>query len=436
MKKIALVGSGTSAIGFLMRFIQNSPKNTVVECFEQGKDLQERIQSNDVLRGFGGAGTFSDGKLSLSPDIGGDIDELIGINKYEEYIDEVVDLWTRGKKVEKANISDERVKQLELGFRQNNLLLRLSDFYHIGTDLLQEILKEIKDELEKNDRMIQFHFNQFFDFDRIDEYDYTVIASGRYDNKTSKEIQKILQQFNIDYKENKIDIGIRYEVPSEITDWLTQLLYEFKVLGYSETEELVRTFCVNPRGYVVGEGGQDFSLVNGHSFLKKKSNHTNFAILVTQRFTEPFKDAYVYGSTLALLANKLAGRGKILVQRYGDFVSGRRTTDRRLQKGFLSPTLETASPGDLNLILPRRIANSIEHFIEQMSKVITGINNPDNLLYGLEAKFYSTKPNFAEPFRLGKENVYLIGDASGYTRGIVQATMSGIYIADKIIADL
>ena len=436
MQKIALVGSGTSAIGFLVRFLQKAPKNTIIECFEQGKDLRERIMSNDVITGFGGAGTFSDGKLSLSSEIGGDICDLIGMNRYDEYIEDVVELWTRGKKVEKANISDERVKRLELGFRQNNLLLRLSDFYHIGTDLLQEILKEIKDDLEQNDDIVQFHFNQFFDFDRIDEYDYTVIASGRYDNKSSREIQKLLHRLDIDYKENKIDIGIRYEVPSAITDWLTDLLYEFKVLGYSETEELVRTFCVNPKGYVVGEGGKDFALVNGHSFLNKKSLNTNFAILVTQKFTEPFKDAYVYGSTLALLANKLAGMGKILVQRYGDFISGRRTTDRRLQKGFLYPTLQTASPGDLNLILPRRIANSIEHFIEQMSKVIIGINNPDNLLYGIEAKFYSTKPDFTEPFRLGKENIYLIGDASGYTRGIVQATMSGVYIADVLSAKL
>jgi len=416
--------------------LKQSPKNIIIDCFEQGKALQERIQNNDVITGFGGAGTFSDGKLSLSSEIGGDICDLIGNNKYEDYIDEVVQLWTRGKKVEKANLTDDRVKRLELDFRQNNLMLRLSDFYHIGTDLLQEVLNEIEEELKTKSDVVRFHFNDFFDFDKIDDYDYTIIASGRYDNKSSHEIQKLLSRLNIDYKENKIDIGIRYEVPSEITDWLTDLLYEFKVLGYSETEELVRTFCVNPKGYVVGEGGNDFSLVNGHSFLNKKSKNTNFAILVTQKFTEPFKDAYVYGSTLALLANKLAGTGKILVQRYGDYVSGRRTTHRRLQKGFLSPTLQKASPGDLNLILPRRIANSIEHFIEQMSHVITGINNPDNLLYGIEAKFYSTKPHFQEPFRLGNENIYLIGDASGYTRGIVQATMSGIYLADVLLEKL
>ncbi|HRW35980.1 MAG TPA: FAD-dependent oxidoreductase [Thermotogota bacterium] len=436
MKKIALIGSGTSAIGFLVRLLQQSPKNIIIDCFEQGKALQERIESNDVITGFGGAGTFSDGKLSLSSEIGGDICDLIGISKYEDYIQDVVQLWTRGKKVEKANLTDDKVKRLELDFRQNNLMLRLSDFYHIGTDLLQEVLAEIDEELKEKEDVVHFHFNEFFDFDKIDNYDYTIIASGRYDNKSSHEIQKLLSRLNIDYKENKIDIGIRYEVPSEITDWLTDLLYEFKVLGYSETEELVRTFCVNPKGYVVGEGGNDFSLVNGHSFLNKKSKNTNFAILVTQKFTEPFKDAYVYGSTLALLANKLAGTGKILVQRYGDFVSGRRTTHRRLQKGFLSPTLPKASPGDLNLILPRRIANSIEHFIEQMSNVITGINNPDNLLYGIEAKFYSTKPSFTEPFRLGNENIYLIGDASGYTRGIVQATMSGIYLADILLEKL
>ncbi len=436
MKKIALIGSGTSAIGFLTRMIESGIKHVQIDCFEQGKDLENRIKSNDVITGFGGAGTFSDGKLSISPEIGGDICDLIGETRYEGYIEDIVQLWTRGKEVERAKITDERIQNLALNFRQKNLKLRISDFLHIGTDLLQEVLKEIMAEFDKASNIVNFHFNTFFDFDTIEDYDFAIIASGRYDNKSSKEIQKLLKRLEIDYKENKIDIGVRYEVPCEITDWLTDLLYEFKVLGYSDTEEIVRTFCVNPKGFVVGEGGKDFSLVNGHSFLHKKSRNTNFAILVTQKFTEPFRDAYVYGSTLAMLANKLAGDGKILVQRYGDYKLGRRTTERRIEKGFLTPTLKTASPGDLNLIFPRRIANSISHFIEQMSTVITGMNNPDNLLYGIEAKFYSTKPVFTDPFRLGAKNIYLIGDASGYTRGIVQATMSGVYLADTILEQL
>ncbi len=436
MKKIAVIGSGTSAIGFLNRIIKTDRRDLQIDVFEQGRDLEERINHNDVIKGFGGAGTFSDGKLSMASSIGGNIVDLIGEDKYEAYLDDIVELWTRGKKVEKSSIIDEEVQQLALKFRQNNLKLRVSDFYHVGTDTLQDVLKEIRNDLENAPVDIRFHFNEHFDFSTIEAYDYTIIATGRYDNKTAKQIQELLRVLQIDYTENKIDIGVRYEVPSEITDWLTDLLYEFKVLGYSDTEEIVRTFCVNPKGFVVEEGGKDFSLVNGHSFLKRKSNNTNFAILVTQRFTEPFKDAYVYGSSLAVLANKLAGKKSIIVQRYGDYILGRRTSERRLRKGFMRPTFKTVSPGDLNLVLPRRIANSVQHFIEQMSEVIVGMNNPDNLLYGIEAKFYSTKPVFDEPFKLGKTNTYLIGDASGYTRGIMQASMSGVFVADQLLERL
>lgn len=439
MKKIAVIGLGTSQIGFLSRIIENgSYNNFEIDCYENGKDLEERIENNDVLTGFGGSGTFSDGKLSVSPEIGGEITDLIGGQKYQNYLDKVIELWTRDEKIEQSTpttgINKDMVKDFELQFRQNDLKLKLSNFYHIGTDILQEILKEIRNEFKFYDN-IKLHFNEKINIKKIEKsYDYIIISSGRYDNNSSTDLQELFKELNLEYSENKIDIGVRYEVPNEITKWLTDLLYEFKVCGYSDTNEMVRTFCVNPQGYVVNENGKDFQLVNGHSFKNKKSDNTNFQILVTQKFTEPFKDQYLYGSSLVTLSNKLQGRNKILLQRYGDFQEGKRTTDRRLKKGFVYPTLQEQSCGDLNLVFPRRIQNSISHFIESMSNVVKGLNNPDNLLYGIEQKFYSTKPYFNnEPFRLRNSKYFIIGDASGYTRGIVQQTMTGMYLADRFM---
>lgn len=440
LKKIALIGLGTSQIGFLNRMIKNGMyQKYEIHCYENGKDLDERISDNDVLTGFGGSGTFSDGKLSISPEIGGEITDLIGEQRYQNYLNEVIDLWTRDKNIEQStptnNENKELVDMYELNFRQNNLKLKLSNFYHIGTDILQEVLREIREEFRQYDNIKMF-FNKNISIKNIEkDYEYVIISTGRYNNNSSNDVQEIFKSLDLEYSENKIDIGVRYEVPHEITKWLTDLLYEFKVCGYSDTNEMVRTFCVNPQGYVVNENGKDFQLVNGHSFKNKKSDNTNFQILVTQKMTEPFKDQYLYGSSLVTLSNKLQGeRNKILIQRYGDFNEGRRTTDNRLRKGFVHPTLEQYSPGDLNLVFPRRIQNSLSYFIESMSTVIKGMNNPDNLMYGIEQKFYSTKPYFNnEPFRLRNSKYFIIGDASGYTRGIVQQTMTGMYLADRFM---
>ena len=432
--KICLIGAGTSAIGFLYNL--KNAKNIEVDIFEEGEDITERIKHGNVLRGFGGAGTFSDGKLSSSHEVGGNLTDLITIGDFYNYTDDAMNLWKQGRLFAEGSsfIDTEEFNKIAKQFKQNDLHLQYSNFCHLGTDTLQEILKEIRGILEQPN--FNFYFNKKIDpILDTDGYDKVVIASGRYDKSNSTMMENLFKELCIEYTENTLDIGIRYEIPHVITKELTDKLYEFKILGYSNTEELVRTFCVNPQGYVVEEtGNKEYALVNGHSYSKKKSMNTNFAILVTQKFTEPFKDAYLFGASLTQLTNKLAGDNNILLQRYGDFKQGRRTTDRRIQKGFVKPTLENASKGDLNLVLPRRTANSIENFIENLSKVIPGMNNADNLMYGLETKFYSKKPKFNEdyPFRLGDSRYYMIGDASGYTRGIVQATISGMYLADYI----
>jgi uncharacterized FAD-dependent dehydrogenase len=442
--RIALIGAGTSAIGFLYSTMKRSPEMEV-DIFEKGLEPSKRkSEGESILFGFGGAGTFSDGKLSLSPQIGGEVSNYIGFHEFQKYLDVCIDLWTMGldrNQLEKSELSKEKqVLEIRKAFSENQMDLTLSDFIHVGTDNLAIVIRNIY-RLFMEHPTFHFRFSTAInDYNRDNgtlrdiqgntygPYDRIVLAVGR---SGSALLNRILELSGADFTSNTVDLGVRFEMPAILTDPITNILYEFKASYITSQDDKVRTFCVNPRGYVVREDNQSFSLVNGHSFAQEKSELTNFAILVTHQFTEPFKDSYEFASSIARLANKLAGSGKILVQRYKDFKSLRRSTDSKMQKAFVFPSLKDATPGDLNLILPRRTAADIEEFIEKLSSVIAGTNNPDNLLYGIEAKFYSTKPDFDNWFKIKNVPLYIIGDASGYSRGIVQATVSGIALGNS-----
>jgi len=448
--RIAVVGSGTSAIGFIERIYKSSIKDIKIDVFEQGDDPFERKPiGKGSIYGFGGAGTFSDGKLSISPEIGGEISKYLGIEAYQRYVEDALNLWTLNGKIENiersAQLSDPRISEIADSFFKNNLSIILSEFIHIGTDNLQRVIKELyKKYKEDKFKRFSFYFKRsvtdvhkdgnklklvFEDKKLSEDYDKVIVATGR---GGAKFVDLILKKWDISFTGTKVDLGIRYEVSHRVTKSVTDVLYEFKVKYLSRTDDEVRTFCVNPQGFVSKETGNNFVTVNGHSYVNKKSENTNFAILVTHSFTKPFDDPTTYGLSVIKLANKLAGKKGIIIQRYKDFVIGRRSTDSRISKSYIIPTLD-ATPGDLNLVLPRRTAVAIEEFIEALNKVIPGINNPGNFLYGVEAKFYSLKPNFEKPFKLPECEIYVIGDASGYTRGIMQATMSGMYVADRIL---
>ncbi|MDI3473329.1 MAG: uncharacterized protein PWQ20_1509 [Thermotogaceae bacterium] len=450
--RIALIGSGTSAIGFIERIYKKSNVDNIkIDVFEQGEDpFTRKPVGKGSIYGFGGAGTFSDGKLSISPDIGGEIAKYLGIEVYQKYVEDALKLWTLDGKIEdrvekSAQLDDPRISKIADRFFQNNLSVILSEFVHIGTDNLQKVIKELyKKYIEDSSKRFSFHFKKavvdleksngkivlvFDNGEHSEPYDKVVIATGR---GGSKFVDSLLKKWNISFTGTKVDLGVRYEVSHRVTKEITDVLYEFKVKFLSRSDDEVRTFCVNPQGFVSKEIGNDFITVNGHSYVNKKSENTNFAILVTHSFTKPFDDPTTYGLSVIKLANKLAGDKGIIIQRYKDFVIGRRSTDSRISKSYIIPTLD-ATPGDLNLVLPRRTATAIEEFIEALNNVIPGINNPGNFLYGVEAKFYSLKPNFDKPFKLPDTEVYVVGDASGYTRGIMQATMSGMYVADEII---
>lgn len=462
--KIQVIGSGTSQIGFIYKLSQNRrklDKNVTIDVFEKGNSFTDRTPK-EIMNGFGGQGTFSDGKLSLSNSIGGEVQDYIGKQCFDSLMQDSVNLWTFGfsrDKFEQTELNNNtenicKVFNLKNKFQQNKMDLNVSNFIHLGTDNLQTITKSIYETL-LNTNFIKFNFNyevaeiekkdtkyilytkkdsEILRYDKYDDYDIVIIQVGRSGSIFNN---NLLKKFNINFKSNVVDIGVRFEMPSILSKDITDLLYEFKVNYISDRDDRVRTFCVNPNGYVVIEDNKDLYLVNGHSYQNKKSEVTNFAILVTHTFTEPFKDSYEYAQSIQKLQNKLQGDGKVLVQRYKDFINLRRSSSSKLEKSFFERTLKEATAGDLNLVLPRRTQKNIEEFIEKLSCVIQGVNNPDNLLYGIEQKFYSVKPNFdtniRERFKLPNTNIYIIGDQSGYSRGIIQQTISGMQLQEDLL---
>lgn len=459
--KIQVIGSGTSQIGFLYKLSQNRrklDKNVTIDVFEKGNSFTDRT-SKEIMNGFGGQGTFSDGKLSLSDSIGGEVSSYIGKQCFDSLMQDSVNLWTFGfsrDKFEQTDLNNNtenisKVFNLKNKFKQNKMDLNISNFIHLGTDNLQTITKLIYETL-LDTNFIKFHFNyevaeiekkdtkyilytkKDSEILKYDDYDIVIIQVGRSGSIFNN---NLLKKFNINFKSNVVDIGVRFEMPSILSKNITDLLYEFKVNYISDRDDRVRTFCVNPNGYVVIEDNKDLYLVNGHSYQNKKSEVTNFAILVTHTFTEPFKDSYEYAQSIQKLQNKLQGDGKVLVQRYKDFINLRRSSSSKLEKSFFERTLKEATAGDLNLVLPRRTQKNIEEFIEKLSCVIQGVNNPDNLLYGVEQKFYSVKPNFdtniRERFKLPNTNIHIIGDQSGYSRGIIQQTISGMQLQEDLL---
>ena len=413
--RIAIIGFGAAAIGFIER-IKNSENE--IHIFEKSKD----IYSSSI------SGIRADGKLFVSNEMGGNIDVDMDLQK------QLVDYYlekTEDKKYEKGSSFAKKEyynKFYEKGFQPIH-----SDFYHIGTDQLKQVLYNIYEDFKKL-KNIHFHFETpILDIEPIantvilsnrDSFDLVVVAVGRSGHKL---VKKVIGKFPELISDNtKVDMGVRMELPDLIVEELNREMYEFKVKYKSKTGYMVRTFCNNPSGFVVTENYDDFATVNGHSKLKEKSKNTNFAILTTVQLTQPFNDPIGFGSHIAKLTNLLAGENKVILQTYNNFKSSKRT--KHLYR--VSPTLEKDSYilGDINLAYPRRIAESIIDFIENLNEVIPGVANDDNLLYAPEIKFYSNRL-YNDHF----DNLKFIGDCSGATRSIIYATAHGWMMADEII---
>lgn len=414
--KIAVIGFGAAAIGLLERLKDSDHQ---IHVFEKSKD----IFSSSI------SGIRADGKLFVSTEMGGDIyiDPLLQRRFVDYYIN-----FTDGKQVEKGRSFASEVYYRK--FYEKGFLPVSSDFFHIGTDQLKEVLYNIYDQFSRS-KNIAFRFSHEVTDLRVtsngvllngsEEFDLAIVAVGRSGHKL---INKTISLYPELVKNNtKVDLGIRYELPNHIVDELNREMYEFKVKYKSRTGYMVRTFCNNPSGFVVTENYGDFTTVNGHAKMREKSSNTNFAILASLVLTEPFNDPIGYGSYIAKLSNLLAGEGKVILQTYSHFKESKRT--KNLYR--VHPTLEPEKfiLGDVNLAFPRRIIESIIDFIENLNTVIPGVANNDNLVYAPEIKFYSNRLS-----NQVSQQLKFIGDCSGATRSIIYATAHGYMLGEALLS--
>lgn len=449
--RIAIIGAGSAGITAAYHFLKET--GIQVDLYEKGNNIHDR-QRNEVMSGFGGAGTYSDGKLTLTTEYGGWLTDYMSEKELEVLIDEADDIWKNVSGVleldSKSNY--EAVKDLEYSCSRQNLKLYPAKIRHLGTDNCLLFIRKMYEMFEQaphiNIRCNSEITDLIVEGDKVTglrtvengetverEYDKIIAAVGRSGNSW---MQEIVRKYSLSYDLNPVDIGVRVEVPRSVTDHFTNQLYEFKIKYYTNGfEDEVRTFCVNPGGFVAIERNKDNLLtVNGHSYKNRKSDNTNFALLVSTKFTEPFDEPLKYGEYIARLANMLAGGDNIIVQRYGDLTRGRRSTKKRIEKNFVHPTLPGAMPGDLSFVLPYRYISDITETIERLNTVMPGMSDPNTLLYGVEVKFYSVRIKVDGKMRSANlENLYCVGDGAGLTRGIIQASVSGLIAAKDILGE-
>lgn len=437
---VLIVGSGPAGIFAALELLKSKKKLKIL-ILEKGDDLPDR-KPHDIFHGFGGAGTFSDGKLNLSTAVGGFLTDYIGEDKLESLIDYVDKIFIKyGAPQELHGTDEEEVKRLEEISARNGLRLLPFKIRHLGTDRCFSLLKNLRQD-------INAQIDILFNYEAVEilkqgdkaagvktcdgkEFlgDFIILAPGRSGSHWLSEESKRL---GLSTGTNPVDIGVRVEVPASIMRPVTDVMHEAKLLFYSKRfDDLVRTFCMNPYGVVVKEKHKDFCTVNGHSFSTKKTNNTNFAILASTTFTEPFHEPIAYGQYIAKLVN-LLGEG-IIVQRLGDLLQGRRSTAERIKKGSVKPTLTDATPGDLSFAIPYRYISDILEMLEALDKIAPGIYSTSTLLYGAEVKFYSMRLKLTNDLETEVKNLFAAGDGAGITRGIIHAAVSGVVAAREII---
>lgn len=450
---VIIIGAGPGGIYSAYELAQKK-EDLKIAVFEAGHALGHRhcpidgdkvkscinCKSCSIMSGFGGAGAFSDGKYNITNDFGGTLHEYVGKKKAIElmqYVDEI-NMKYGGEGTKLYSTAGTQFKKLCL---QNNLNLLDASVRHLGTDINYIVLENLYAALRDK---VDFYFdtpirtveatdsgyrvigeNESYDCDRC------VISVGR---SGSKWMEKVCKELSIHTKSNRVDIGVRVEIPAVIFSHLTDELYESKIVYRTEKfEDNVRTFCMNPYGIVVNENTNGIVTVNGHSYegADKRTNNTNFALLVAKHFSEPFKDSNGYGESIARLSNMLGGG--VIVQRFGDLVRGRRSNAKRIAEGLVEPTL-AATPGDLSLVLPKRILDGIIEMIYALDKIAPGTANDDTLLYGVEVKFYNMEVEINEHLETKYKGLYIIGDGSGVTHSLSHASASGVYVARDIVA--
>ena len=452
---VIIIGAGPGGIFTAYELVQQE-KQLKIAVFESGHALNMRhcpidgdkvkscigCSSCSIMSGFGGAGAFSDGKYNITNDFGGTLHEYIGKKRaveLMEYVD-TINMEHGGEGTKMYSTAGTHFKKLCL---QNKLNLLDASVRHLGTDINFVVLQNLYGVLK--DR-VDFHFDTPVTGISLAEGGYRVICGQEshtcercivsVGRSGSKWMEKICGELDIPTRSNRVDIGVRVELPAVIFSHLTDELYESKIVyRTSKFEDRVRTFCMNPYGIVVNENTNGIVTVNGHSFESpdKRTENTNFALLVAKHFSEPFKDSNGYGESIARLSNMLGGG--VIVQRFGDLVRGRRSNGKRIQEGLVTPTL-AATPGDLSLVLPKRILDGIMEMIYALDKIAPGTANDDTLLYGVEVKFYNMEVALDGNLESGHKGLYVIGDGSGVTHSLSHASASGVYVARHIAGKL
>ncbi len=448
---VIIIGAGPGGIFAAWELTQKRP-DLKLAVFETGFPLEKRHCPIDgdkvkscvrcpvcaIMSGFGGAGAFSDGKYNITNDFGGTLYEYIGRDQalsLMRYVDDI-NVSHGGEGTRMYTTAGTRFKKLCL---QNKLQLLEASVRHLGTDINYVVLQNLYNDLK--DR-VDFHFRTPVEHIELIENGYRVISGGEsWDCKRcivsvgrsgSKWMERVCGELGVATQSNRVDLGVRVELPAVIFSHLTDELYESKIVYRTEKfEDNVRTFCMNPYGIVVNENTSGIVTVNGHSYEgeDKRTDNTNFALLVSKHFSEPFKDSNGYGESIARLSNMLGGG--VMVQRFGDLVRGRRSTKKRIEEGLVRPTL-SATPGDLSLVLPKRILDGIIEMIYALDKIAPGTANDDTLLYGVEVKFYNMEVAIDEHLETKYPGLYIIGDGSGVTHSLSHASASGVYVARRI----
>src|SRR6056297_4167595 len=456
---VIIIGAGPTGIFTAMEFVKKKA-NLDILILEKGTDLERRVcpmkenpgmgcvncPSCAIVSGWGGAGAYSDGKLSLSPDIGGNLENYIGRQQLIDNISYADDIYMEfGAPDRIFGVAEDKQDEIRKKAVKAELKFIPASLRHLGTGYSQVVLQNMQDFLEEKGVEIRFGVNVkkfIVEDDKIEAVktaagekitaNYVMTAAGR---ENAEWLTNEAKKLDINTAINPVDIGVRVECPAAVTEYMTDNLYESKLIYHTPTfDDKVRTFCMSPYGEVVSENNQGLITVNGHSHSDIKTHNTNFALLVSKTFTEPFHEPITYGKDIAKLANLLAGG--VLVQRLGDLLQGRRSTSTRLARSIVDPTLKDATPGDLSLVLPHRHLTGIIEMLKALDNLAPGLYSRDTLLYGVEVKFYSNRIAVNDNLETKINNLYTGGDGAGITRGLMQASVSGIVIAESIIKKL
>lgn len=456
---VIIIGAGPGGIFCAYELLRQKPDLKVI-VIEKGRSIEKRVcpkrttlqcvgcKPCSITTGFAGAGAFSDGKLSLSPDVGGNLPEILGYEKTAELIHESDEIYLKFGAdrnvygVDKQDVIRE-IRRRAIGA---NLKLVECPIRHLGTEEGYKIYAKLQKHLM--DEGAELIFNTMVEEILVEDGKAVGVRTDKGDVYYGSEVVSAVGREGADWFKDKceevgiettpgtVDVGVRVEVRDEVMQYLNDNLYEAKLIYHTPTfDDKVRTFCTNPSGEVATEYYEgDLAVVNGHAYKAKdhKTHNTNFAILVSKNFTKPFKTPIEYGKQIAQLSNMLCG-GRILVQTFGDFKRGRRTTEERLCRNNLIPTLKDAVPGDLSLVFPHRIMVDIEEMLEALDKITPGIASDETLLYGVEVKFYSNRVIVNSDFETSIRGLRAIGDGAGVTRGLQQASANGISVARSIL---